>query len=44
MKTTLKVYSGLFPFETGATALGPLSTFFQFTSAQSNFIGNAYAL
>ena len=44
MKTTRKVYSDLFSFETGATALGPFSTFCQFTSAQSNSIGNAYAL
>lgn len=44
MKTTRKVYSDLFSFETGATALGPFSTFFQLTSAQSNSIGNAYAL
>lgn len=27
MKTTRKVYSDLFSFETGATALGPFSTF-----------------
>lgn len=44
MKTTRKVYSDLFSFETGATALGPFSTFCQFTSAQSNSSGNAYAL
>lgn len=44
MKTIGKVYSDLFSYETGATVLGPFSTFCQFTSAQSNSIGNAYDL
>lgn len=44
MKTTRKAYSDLFSYETGATVLGQFSTFCQFTSAQSNSIGNAYAL